>query len=88
MQHLAAVHPEKSPAAEGDRAHRRAGRGEGRPGPLNRAQNTDEVRAKATMKVAASVAPAVMLNRAARSEAFFTDMVILPISQGRRHRQR
>ena len=45
------------------------------------AQNTAEVRARATMKVAARVAPAVMLSRVARSEACFTDMVFLPISR-------
>jgi hypothetical protein len=33
------------------------------------------------MKVAARVAPAVMLSRVARSEACFTDMVFFPISQ-------
>ena len=61
-----------------------AGPGRGPAGPRRRAQNTDELRAKATMNVAARVAPAVMLSRVAKSEAFFTDMVFLPISQGRR----
>ena len=47
-------------------------------GPRGPAQNTDEVRARATRKVAARVAPAVMLSRVARSEACFTDMVFSP----------
>ena len=49
--------------------------------PRRPAQNTEAVSARATRKVAARVAPAVMLSRVARSEACFTDMVLFPISQ-------